>query len=216
MTSFALQLAHLLDSRSFEAALRPLGGHVVVGRGVGGRVFSVVVGVAIAFFYGGKHSPIITDTQQNTEQGLFSLTPLSPRTILWSSSCAPTPVPFLHLVPDKLSCPWTSWELLLQRSPSSVNSSLPSMLIVCWCLGKPEVWNGPGEEKRRDRLMVSLWREKITVTDNRQEIDTSLTKEDMVHAIWFYNISLLGLELQRKLDKTATQITWNHVSLTIK
>lgn len=73
---------------------------------------------------------------------------------------APPPVPSLHLVPDKLSCPWTSWELLLQRSPSSVNSSLPSMLIVCWSLGKPEVWNGPGEEKRWDCLIVLLWQEK--------------------------------------------------------
>lgn len=73
---------------------------------------------------------IQTDRQQNTEQGLLSLTPLSPRT---SYTVCPLPffVPSLLPVPEMLSCSWTSWELLLQHSLSSVNSSLPSMLIVC-------------------------------------------------------------------------------------
>lgn len=57
------------------------------------------------------------------------------------------PDPSLHPVPEKLSCPWTSWELLLQHSLSSVNSSLPSMLIVCWSPVMVEVWNGPGDRK---------------------------------------------------------------------
>lgn len=43
-------LALLFDSRCLKAALRSLGGHVVVGRGVGGRVFTVVVEVTIAVF----------------------------------------------------------------------------------------------------------------------------------------------------------------------
>lgn len=75
-----MQPTHHFDTRPLKAALRSVGSHVVVSRRVGGRVFAVVVGVAIAVFYGGKHSPINTDRQQSTEQGLFSLTPLSPRT----------------------------------------------------------------------------------------------------------------------------------------
>ena len=58
-----------------------------------------------------------------------------------------SPVPSLHPVPEMLSCSCTSWELLLQHSLSSVNSSLPSMLIVCWSPVMPEVWNGPGDTK---------------------------------------------------------------------
>lgn len=72
---------------------------------------------------------IQTDGQQNTEQGLLSLTPLSPGT---SHRVWPVPllVPSLQPVPEMLSCSWTSCELLLQHSLSSVNSSLPSMLMV--------------------------------------------------------------------------------------
>lgn len=59
-------------------------------------------------------------------------------------------VPSLYPVPEMLSCPWTSWELLLQHSLSSVNSSLPSMLIVCWSPVMPEVWNGPGDKDMKN------------------------------------------------------------------
>ncbi|KAA8595630.1 hypothetical protein FQN60_010921 [Etheostoma spectabile] len=75
------EIGHLhSDTGQIHAALRSLGAHVVVSGGVGGRVLTVVVKVTITVFYGGKHSPINTDRQQNTEQGLLSLTPLSPRT----------------------------------------------------------------------------------------------------------------------------------------
>lgn len=91
-------VTYFFDSRPLEVALRSLGGHVVVGRGVGGRVFALVVRVTIAFFYGSKHSPINTDRQQNTEQGLFSPTPVNPRMFLQSPSCPPPPThPLLYL-----------------------------------------------------------------------------------------------------------------------
>lgn len=84
-----LPVTYFFDPRSLQVAPRSLGGHVVVGRGVGGRVFALVVRVTIAFFYGSKHSPINTDRQQNTEQGLFSPTPVNPRLFLQSPSCPP-------------------------------------------------------------------------------------------------------------------------------
>ena len=77
-----------------------------------------------------------------------------------SSQPVPVPVPSRHPVPVMLSCPWTSRELLLQHSLSSVNSSLPSMLIVCCIPVMPEVWNGPGERKTTANISGPFWREK--------------------------------------------------------
>lgn len=166
--SCGYQHAHLFDSRSLQAALWSLGGHVVVGGGVGGaRVFAVVVKVAVTVFYGGKHSPINTDRQQNTEEGLLSLNTPQAMDVLQRPSSPSSSLSPLHPVPVMLSGSWTSWELLLQHSLSSVNSSLPSMLIVCWSPVMPEVWNGPGDRKtdqsvrRVSTMSCSSWRENV-------------------------------------------------------